>query len=296
MRAVFYINQKCLILRTVLHNSKMENKIQMSEYDIYENLTKFREPLIEKIIESLGIKPDSKGIDIGCGIGRITKLLSNKTGLNKELIGLDYSQDMINYAKKNTKQENIIFIQGDINNLKFNPNSFDWIWSMDTIWAGPKEFGCPAVEPDQILNQLYKILKPGGKIYLSFWSSQKILPGYPLLEARLNASKSANAPYLNDMNPDNHILYGQKWLQKAKFKNIEVKSFVGDIVGPLSENDKTALTTFFQMFWSNSKNEVSEEDWEKYKEYCLPSSDKFILNNTDYYGFYIYTLFQGIKK
>jgi len=53
----------------------------MNEYNIYENLTRFREPLIEKIIKSLDINPDSKGIDIGSGIGRITNLLSNKIGL-----------------------------------------------------------------------------------------------------------------------------------------------------------------------------------------------------------------------
>jgi demethylmenaquinone methyltransferase/2-methoxy-6-polyprenyl-1,4-benzoquinol methylase len=268
----------------------------MSEYDIYENLTRFREPLILRIIESLGIKPDSKGIDIGCGIGRITKLLSNKIGLNKELIGLDYSKDMINYAKENTEKENIQFIQGNVNNLKFTSSSFDWIWSMDTIWIGPEEYGCPAKDPTHILNQLNKILKPGGKIYLLFWTSQKILPGYPLLEARLNATTSANVPYLNDMNPDNHILYGRKWLSKAKFKNIEVKSFTENIVGPLNKIDKIALTTFFQMFWGDSKNELSKEDWDKFNEFCSTKSNKFILNNPDYYGFYIYTLFQGIKK
>lgn len=268
----------------------------MSEYDIYEKLTKFREPLIEKIIRTLAIHPDSNGIDVGCGIGRITKLLSNKIGLNKELIGLDFSDDKINYAKKNSRGNYIKFIQGNVNKLEYNPNSFDWIWSMDTIWIGSKEFGCPAKEPDHILNQLYKILKPGGKIYLVFWSSQKILPGYPFLEARLNASTSANAPYLKDMNPDYHILNVQKWLSKAKFENIEVKSFVGDIVGPLSEIDKAALTTFFQMFWGNSENEISKEDWEKFNDYCSPTSDKFILNDPDYYGFYIYTLFQGMKK
>ena len=267
----------------------------MSEYDVYENLTRFREPLIERMIESLAISPDSKGIDIGCGIGRITNLLSKNKRLKNDLIGLDFSEDMINYAKKHSGQANVKFIQGDINNLNFNSSSFDWIWSMDTVWAGPKEHGCPAEEPDKILNQLYGSLNPGGRIYLAFWSSQKILPGYPLLEARLNSSTSANAPYLNGMNPNNHILYGKKWLQNAKFKDIEVKSFVGDIVGPLSENDKTALTTFFQMFWANSKNEVSQEDWKKFNEYCSPESDKFILNDPDYYGFYTYTLFQGTK-
>ena len=215
--------------------------------------------------------------------------------IENDLIGLDFSDDMIQYAKKHSKQANIKFIQGNVNNINFDSNSFDWIWSMDTIWIGPKEYGCPAEKPDKILNQLNKILNPEGKIYLAFWSSQKLLPGYPLLEARLNSTTSANAPYSHNMNPYNHILYVKKWLQNANFKDIKVKSFIGDIVGSLSENDKKALTTFFEMFWSNSESEVSKEDWIKFNELCSPKSEKFILNDPDYYGFYIYTLFQGTK-
>jgi demethylmenaquinone methyltransferase/2-methoxy-6-polyprenyl-1,4-benzoquinol methylase len=267
----------------------------MSEIDTYEILTEFREPLIVKIFDSLNIQPDSKGIDIGCGIGRITNLLAKRFGLNEKLIGLDFSEDMINYAKKNSTQENVKFLQGDINNLKFSSNSFDWIWSMDTVWAGPKKFGCPAEEPDEILNQFYQILKPGGKIYLVFWTAQKFLPGYPLLEARLNASISANAPYLENMKPDIHILNCKKWLKNANFLNIEAQTFVGDIVSPLSENEKCALSTFFQMFWGNSEKEVSKTDWENFKRICFANSNESVLNSPDYYGFYTYTLFKGKK-
>ena len=268
----------------------------MSQIDIYEILTKFREPLINKIIDSLEIKADSSGIDIGCGIGHITKLLANNTGLNGKVLGLDYSEEMIDYAKKNSTLQNVEFLQGDINKLEFSSNSFDWIWSMDTVWAGPQEFGCPAEKPDKILDQLYQILKPGGKIYLLFWTSQKFLPGYPLLEARLNASTSANAPYLEDMNPYNHIMNGKKWLSNAKFDRVQANSFVGDIIGPINENDKRALAVFFQMLWGNSSKDVSKDDWQRFKEICSPDSDQFILNQQEYYGYYTYTLFQGIKE
>ena len=268
----------------------------MNNYEFYESLARIREPLIEKIIQTLDIDAASKGVDIGCGIGRITDFLSYKTGLNQELIGLDYSDDVIEYAKNTSTQKSIRFIQGDINSLNLNPNSFDWIWSMDTVWAGPKEYECPAKKPDAMLNQLYKILRPGGKIYLAFWSSQKILPGHPLLEARLNASMSANAPYLENMNPDTHVLYGQKWLKKAQFKDIKAESFAGSFVGPLSDDDKTCIANIFQMFWGSSEKEVSKEDWDKFNLYCSPESDKFILNDPDYYGYYVYTLFTGTKE
>jgi demethylmenaquinone methyltransferase/2-methoxy-6-polyprenyl-1,4-benzoquinol methylase len=267
----------------------------MNQVEIYEILTRFRRPLIEKIINSLKIDPDSRGTDIGCGIGQITNLLAANIGSTGEIIGLDYSEEMINYAKKNSTMKNVKFLQGDMNDLKLSSNDFDWVWSMDAIWVGPEEFGCPAEEPDKILDQLYRILKPGGKIYMLFWTSQKFLPGHPLLEAKLNTSASANAPYLGNMDPCNHVMNGKKWLSNARFDHVCASTFVGDINGPVNENDRKALATFFQMLWENSFNDVSKEDWQRFKEICSIKSDKFIADQQGYYGFYTYTLFQGTK-
>ena len=268
----------------------------MCKIETYEILAQFRKQLIEKIIHSLDIQPDSEGIDMGCGIGTITNLLGKKIGLNGKMLGLDYDAALIDYAGKNSAAENIRFLQGDINNLNFAADSFDWIWSMDTVWMGPKEFGCPATAPDEMLDQLYQILKPGGKIHLLFWTSQKLLPGYPLLEARLNATRSANAPYRENMDSYTHVMNGIKWLSKANFDHIKALSFVGDISGPLNENDKKALTILFKMLWENSSKEISQDDWKKFQEIGSPDSDNFIVNQPDYYGYYTYTLFTGTKQ
>lgn len=262
---------------------------------MYENLTRFRQPLVEKIIDALEINPQSKGIDIGCGIGKIARLLVDRVGLTETLTALDYSHDLIKYANSNLGNANVQFVQGDINNLEFESNSFDWIWSMDTIWAGPKEVGCPAETPHEILKQLNRILKPGGKLYLLYWTSQKFLPGYPLLEARLNTLASANAPFRENMDPENHVMNGVKWLRNASFVDVKAKTFVGDVQGPLNESDKQAINTFFKMLWGNSSSEISEEDWRKFKEISSPDSNNFILKNPGYYGCYTYTLFQGTK-
>jgi hypothetical protein len=39
-------------------------------------------------------------------------------------------------------------------------------------------------------------------VAILFWSSQQLLPGYPLLEARLNASRAARFPYTDNTKPD----------------------------------------------------------------------------------------------
>lgn len=97
------------------------------------------------------------------------------------------------------------------------------------------------------------------------------------------------------MKPINHIINGRCWLQKAYFNDISVKTYLGDIIAPLSENDRNTLNLLFQMFWGESESEVTESDWKDFKRICDPDSDDYILNNQHYYGFYTYTLFRGKK-
>ena len=80
--------------------------------------------------------------------------------------GLDLSKDLINYARNNNRRKSINFIAGDVNKLLFEDNSFDWTWSMDTVWLGPREFGCPAEDPFSIMEEFYRVIKPGGLVYL----------------------------------------------------------------------------------------------------------------------------------
>ena len=276
---------------------EIENTIQNSETEIsiYECLTKFKEPLLNSIIKSLSIPAESKGLDAGCGIGSVTKLLAETVGEKGHVIGVDLSKDFVHYAKNNNQTNNTQFIEGNVNSLRFDDNSFDWVWSIDTIWPGPKELGCPSEDPLKIIKEFHRVIKPGGSVFILFWSSQKLLAGYPILEARLNTTSSATAPYNKGMKPVNHIMNGRYWLQKAVFNDISAKTYLGDIIAPLSGNDRNALTILFQMFWGESESEVTENDLNDFKRLYDPGSDDYILNKQHYYGFYTYTLFRGKK-
>jgi hypothetical protein len=40
------------------------------------------------------------------------------------------------------------------------------------------------------------VVRLGGSVAILFWSSQMLLPGHPVLEARLNATRVGIAPYV----------------------------------------------------------------------------------------------------
>lgn len=266
----------------------------MSAADLYiQNLLEsnlLREPLICEIIESLGPPAGSHGLDAGCGIGLQTMLLLDAVGLNGYVTGLDILPELLAYGQNVVEQagvaEHITFRQGDVNHLPFDDNSFDWAWSMDCI-------GYPAGELTTSLHELKRVIKPGGEIFLLGWSSQQLLPGHPLLEARLNGTCSGYLPFLKDMKPESNFMRALSVFQQAGLEDGIAHTFVGDIQGPLEDDQITALTSLFDMLWGTPQPEVSQEDWNEYQRLCKPTSADFILDIPDFYAFFAYTLFQG---
>jgi ubiquinone/menaquinone biosynthesis C-methylase UbiE len=249
-----------------------------------------REPLICEIIESLGLRAASHGLDAGCGIGLQSMLLLDAVGLNGHVTGLDILPKLLAYGQNVVEQagvaEHITFRQGDIHHLPFDDDSFDRVWSMDCI-------GYPAAELMPVLNELKRVIKPGGEIFLLGWSSQQLLQGYPLLEARLNGTCSGYLPFLKDRKPESNFMRALSVLQQAGLEDVMAHTFVGDIQGPLEDDQKNALTSLFDMLWGTRQLEVSQEDWNEYQRLCKPTSADFILDIPGYYAFFTYTLFQG---
>lgn len=266
----------------------------MSTTDLYiRNLLEsnpLREPLIVEIIEALGLPAGSHGLDAGCGIGLQTMLLLNAVGLNGHVTGLDILPELLVYASHVIEQaeltEHIMLRQGDVNQLPFEDNRFDWVWSMDCI-------GYPAGELTQSLSELTRVTKSGGEIFLLGWSSQQLLPGYPFLEARLNGTCSGYLPFLKDQRPESNFMRMLPVLQKAGLVDIVAHTFAYDIQGPLDADQQTALTSLFEMLWGTRQPETSQDDWNEYQRLCRPDSVDFILNIPDYYAFFTYTLFRA---
>ncbi len=249
-----------------------------------------REPLLRSVIQSLALPPGSRGLDAGCGIGLPALLLAQALASHGRIIGMDLAPEVLAYGDNLVRQagysNRITFCAGDVSRLPYADDSFDWAWSIDCI-------GYPFGELAPLLAELIRVVKPGGSLILLAWSSQQLLPGYPLLEARLNATCSAYIPYLEGVNPELSFLRAMRWFREAGLEDITAQTFVGDVRAPLSRDQRTALISLFDMLWGQPQPGVSPEDWEAYQRLCTPGSAEFILDIPDYYAFFTYTLFRG---
>ncbi len=266
----------------------------MTDTDTYirqlEESNPLREPTLREAIRALHLPAGSRGLDAGCGIGLPALLLAEAVGPAGHVIGLDISAEFLLHAKeivnKSGLSRQISFQEGDVNKLPFDDDTFDWVWSSDCV-------GYPTGELLPLLKELARVVKPGGSVAILAWSSQQMLPGYPLLEARLNATCSALIPYVKGKRPESNFVRALGWFRQAGFEEPKAQTFAGDVLAPLSEDIRTALITFFNMLWGEPQPEVSQEDWAEYQRLCQPESPDFILNLPDYYAFFTYSMFWG---
>ena len=254
-----------------------------------EQANPLREPTLRAIIAALNFAPGSVGLDIGCGIGLLTLLLAEATAPAGHVIGLDISAELLDYARRQIATspltDRITFKQGDMNRLPFPDDSFDWVWSADCV-------GYPSGDLPSTLKEIVRVVKLGGRIALLAWTSQQLLPGYPLLEAQLNATYSAYAPLLRGTDPASHFLRALRAFSEVGLIDPHVQTFVGEVQAPLSTEQRVALTSLIEMLWQ-APAEAPEANRAEYQRVCRADSPDFILNLPEYYAFFTYTLFTG---
>ncbi len=112
-----------------------------------------------ELIRRMEIRGDEHLLDIGCGDGKITAVLSSLLPEGR-VLGIDASSEMIDFARKRYPKErypNLSWEVVDASRLPFN-GEFDVVFSNACLhWI-----------PDQrpVLTGIERSLRPGGRVYL----------------------------------------------------------------------------------------------------------------------------------
>jgi demethylmenaquinone methyltransferase/2-methoxy-6-polyprenyl-1,4-benzoquinol methylase len=247
-----------------------------------------QDPLIRRVVKTMGLPRGSRGLDAGCGVGLQIPPLVEAVGPKGRVTGLDILPEFIQEAGKNLRkwalEEQVSLIQGDIYDLPFSDREFDWIWSSSCA--------CYAMRrPLELLEGFRRVLAPGGLLRILNWSGQQLLPGYPRLEALLNATAPGLAPFRKDGTPEHHFLRLPCWLRKAGFLKVTARPFTQGACAPLDEPMRKALLSLIEMRWRGAEKELSGSDRRLYLRITDPACPDFVLDLPDYYGFYTCTLF-----
>ncbi|KAJ3670687.1 hypothetical protein LUZ60_008113 [Juncus effusus] len=113
----------------------------------------------KEFVAKLNLKPGQKVLDVGCGIGGGDFYMADY--FDAHVIGIDLSVNMISFALERAigRKSNVEFEVADCTKKVYNDNSFDVIYSRDTILH--------IQDKPALFKSFYNWLKPGGKVLIS---------------------------------------------------------------------------------------------------------------------------------
>lgn len=85
------------------------------------------------LLKNNGLKHDSQILELGCGSGTCTKLISKKLRTNGAIEAIDISSKTIEYLNSKNKASNISYFQGDITNYQPKLKEINFILLFDII-------------------------------------------------------------------------------------------------------------------------------------------------------------------
>src|SRR5215475_2136434 len=136
----------------------------------------------EALVNSLGVRPGMKVLDLGCGDGT-TALPEARLGA--DVLGVDIAPNLVEAGRQRAALEglsNCRFQEGDATNLEgLGDKSFDLVVSIFGAMFAPRPF--------DVAREMVRVTRPGGRVVMGNW-----IPNDPTLVAQILKISSSYSP------------------------------------------------------------------------------------------------------
>jgi SAM-dependent methyltransferase len=123
----------------------------------------------------LGLSPGDHVLDIACGPGNFSRAFAAAVGVNGLVVGLDASTTMLERGAAEVHRSglhNLALVRGDAASLPFLEHSFDGVCCFAALHL--------FADPFAGLDEMTRVLKPGGRIALMTSVQRQLGPRGPL--------------------------------------------------------------------------------------------------------------------
>ncbi len=115
----------------------------------------------KKLIQKAGVFSGASILDLGCGPGFSSIWLSQQVGNTGKIVGVDHSEDFLEYMNLEIKKreiKNISCAKVDLNQDEVPSEKFDFVFARRVLYF--------LKDSSKVIEKISKALKPGGKIII----------------------------------------------------------------------------------------------------------------------------------
>lgn len=151
--------------------------------------------------------PGKRLIDLGCGTGRWTIPLAERTGC--EAVGVDSSKEMLTKAREKDREGRVTWLLGDVERLEVDPESFDC--ALMSLMMHHLE------DHQAAFRRVFAALRPGGALLIRQGTLVQILrDAVHRFFPEAVAIDRRRTPFRSEV---------EWWLQEAGFDPVEAEEF-----------------------------------------------------------------------
>jgi ubiquinone/menaquinone biosynthesis C-methylase UbiE len=137
-----------------------------------DNEARIKELRIPELLREIGkIKGGTVAVDLGAGTGTFSLRLAPLLGTRGKVYAVDDSADMLNILKSRNPPPNLNWVKADFTNTGLESGIADFCLAAFILHE--------TKEPQKVIDEAYRLLKPGGRFLAVEWRAEFDSPGPP---------------------------------------------------------------------------------------------------------------------
>jgi ubiquinone/menaquinone biosynthesis C-methylase UbiE len=137
------------------------------------------EPWAPLLVAKAALHEGEHALDVACGTGVVTRLAAAQLGSRGHMVGLDLNPGMLARARASAPAGGppVEWREGDAGAMPFEAATFDAVLCQLGLQYFP--------DRQQAAREMYRVLKPGGRLVVLVWRALAHSPGFAALAAAL---------------------------------------------------------------------------------------------------------------